>query len=167
MLQTLLLNSTYEPISFISERKVFKLLYKDKVEVLDYWNDKIRWGSGYSQHPAVVRLKHHVRWIPKRVRFNRSGVFKRDQFICQYCGKALTASKVTIDHVIPRVQGGANSWQNCVCACFECNNFKSSRIPEQARMQLLHKPTVPMSSLYNEHHNMKRKHEAWKNYLIK
>jgi hypothetical protein len=165
MLHTLLLNSTYESIAFISERKVMKLLAKDKIEVLSYWEDKIRWGSGYSLHPAVVRLKHHVRWIPKRVRFNRAGVFRRDQFICQYCGKFLTSTKLTLDHVLPRAQGGESSWKNCVTSCFDCNNRKGDRTPDQARMRLLNKPAVPELSIRNEYYAMKRQHSEWKAYL--
>src|SRR3990167_7830927 len=74
--RTLLLNSTYECISFISERKVFKLLAKDKIEVLESWDDKVTFGrDSFGKparicHPAVARLRHHVRWIPRKIRFN-------------------------------------------------------------------------------------------------
>ena len=33
-MRALLLNSTYQPISFISERKVVKMVVKEKVEIL-------------------------------------------------------------------------------------------------------------------------------------
>jgi 5-methylcytosine-specific restriction endonuclease McrA len=165
MLQTLLLNSTYESISFISDKKVFKLIAKDKVEVLAYWKDKITWGSGSSCYPAIIRLKHHVRWIPKKARFNRPGVFKRDQNVCQYCGEFLTANKLTVDHVIPKAQGGINSWKNCVCACFECNNKKSNKTPEQAKMKLLNKPVVPELNIRNEYRAITTKHHEWGIYL--
>jgi hypothetical protein len=38
------------------------------------------------------------------------------------------SSKMTIDHVIPRTQGGKSSWNNCVLACHECNQKKGSKI---------------------------------------
>lgn len=166
MLHTLLLNSTYESISFISERKVFKLLSKEKVEVLSSWEDSdVKWGNGRIAHPAIVRLKHHVRWIPRRVRFNRTGIFRRDQFVCQYCSTALTASKLTLDHVLPRAQGGGSSWKNCVTACFECNNKKGDRTPEQAKMKLIKPPAIPALSIINEYYTMKKQHADWKSYL--
>lgn len=166
MLQTLLLNSTYECISFITERKVFKLIAKDKVEVLHYWDEEFHWGRGSSKHPSVIRLKHHVRWIPQKMRFKRAGVFRRDQFICQYCGIALTPSKVTVDHVLPRSQGGDSSWKNCVTSCFECNNRKGDRTPEQAKMKLLNKPVVPVVSIATEYNLLKKKHDDWKLYIV-
>ena len=167
MLHTLLLNSTYECIAFITDRKVFKLLAKDKVEVLEAWEgSKIPFGKNHSiSHPSVIRLKHHVRWIPRKVRFNRTGVFRRDQYVCQYCSKALTPSKLTLDHVLPRGRGGENSWKNCVTSCFECNNKKGMRTPEEARMALLHKPTAPQLTIANEFAVMKNKHDSWKQYV--
>ena len=167
MLHTLLLNSTYECIGFISDRKVFKLLAKDKVEVLESWEGhKIYFGKNNSiAYPAVLRLRHHVRWIPRKVRFNRTAVFRRDQHICQYCGKALTPAKLTLDHILPRARGGENSWRNCVTSCFECNNRKGMRTPEEARMVLLKKPTTPAMSIGSEFALMKNKHDSWKNYI--
>ena len=166
MLHTLLLNSTYECIAFISERKVFKLLVKDKIEVLSEWDIKFAWGKGSARHPAVVRLKHHVRWIPRKVRFNRTGVFRRDQHLCQYCSKGLSPSKLTMDHIIPRARGGDSSWRNCVTACFSCNNKKGDRTPEEAGMTLLKKPIVPQISIVNEYALMHNKHDDWKLYVI-
>lgn len=166
MLHTLLLNSTYECIGFISERKLFKLLAKDKIEVLESWDEKIIFGRGVKiQHPAVVRLRHHVRWIPRKVRFNRTGVFRRDQYMCQYCSTALTPAKLTIDHIKPKTRGGENSWRNCVTACFTCNNKKSNRTPEEANMRLIKKPTVPQLTIYSEFVIMKLKHDSWKEYV--
>lgn len=167
MLHTLLLNSTYECIDFIPERKVFKHLANDKVEVLEVWEDHhIIFGRGNRiKYPAVLRLKHHVRWIPKKVRFNRTAVFRRDQHVCQYCAKALTPVKLTLDHIFPRARGGENSWKNCVTACFLCNNQKGNRTPEEAGMKLLRKPITPVLGIRNEFHLMKDKHPAWQDYI--
>lgn len=166
MLHTLLLNSTYECIAFITEKKVFKLLAKGKIEVLDSWDEKISFGKGKKiGHPAVVRLNHHVRWIPRKVRFNRTGVFRRDQYICQFCSKALTPSKVTLDHLMPRSRGGDLSWKNCVTCCFPCNNKKGNRTPEEAGLILLKKPIVPQLTISNEFALMKVRHSSWTNYV--
>lgn len=167
MLNTLLLNSTYECIAFISDRKVFKLLAKDKAEVLESWEGyKIPFGKGVAiQHPAVIRLKHHVRWIPRKIRFNRSAVFRRDQHVCQYCSKTLTPAKLTLDHIFPRSRGGENSWKNCVTCCFDCNNRKGARTPEESKMVLIRKPTAPQLTITNEYVMIKVKHERWKDYI--
>ncbi|MDP2683517.1 MAG: HNH endonuclease [bacterium] len=46
-LQTLLLNSTYEPIAFISFEKMIKLLIKNKAERVSSWNQAMKHFSGY------------------------------------------------------------------------------------------------------------------------
>lgn len=167
MLHTLLLNSTYECIAFISERKVFKLLAKEKIEVLTEWDSKITfWDKQKINHPAVVRLRYHVRWIPRKIRYNNTAVFRRDHHKCQFCNKTLTSTKLTIDHIIPRSKGGESSWSNCVTSCFDCNNTKSNRTPEEAGMKLLRKPTAPIQSIYSEYCIMKNTHPSWADYVI-
>lgn len=50
---------------------------------------------------------------------------------------------MTVDHVIPKNKGGADTWENLVAACQECNNKKGQRTPEQAHMVLARKPRKP------------------------
>lgn len=52
----------------------------------------------------------------------RNMVLKRDRYICTYCGK----NGSTIDHIIPKMQGGLSTFSNCVCACKARNNSKGS-----------------------------------------
>ncbi|MEZ4547506.1 MAG: HNH endonuclease [Thermodesulfobacteriota bacterium] len=56
--------------------------------------------------------------------------------MCQYCRKKFSRVELTIDHVIPRSQGGKSVWHNVVCCCVDCNRKKGGRTPEQARMKL-------------------------------
>jgi hypothetical protein len=167
MLQTLLLNSTFEGISFISERRAFKFLAKDKVEVLSNWSEKVNFGSKVIGHPATLRLKEHVKWFPKKPRFYRYGVFKRDRHICQYCHQRFGVSSLTIDHVIPRHQKGPTNWLNCVASCRDCNRKKRNRTPEEAEMILLNKPEVPILTVSHDYAIMERHHDSWIDYIIK
>ncbi|NQT11974.1 MAG: HNH endonuclease, partial [Planctomycetes bacterium] len=77
------------------------------------------------------------------VTFSRRNIFKRDRFTCQYCGAQPGSEELTLDHVVPRSQGGESRWDNCVLACLACNKRKADRTPEQARMRLRHKPVRP------------------------
>lgn len=166
MLLTLLLNATYECMAFIPERKLFKLLVKDKIEVLETWDELVPYGRDTKiRFPAVVKLRHHVRWIPRKVRFNRLGVFKRDRDQCQYCSRSYPRNKLTLDHVIPRTRGGSDDWRNCVAACFDCNNRKGNKTPEEAKMPLLIRPIVPQLSILNEFVLLKTKHATWQDYM--
>ncbi len=48
--------------------------------------------------------------------FSRRNIFKRDHYSCQYCHVQLGSEELTIDHVVPRAQGGVSNWTNCVLA---------------------------------------------------
>lgn len=144
--KALLLDSSYQVLSFIPERKLFKLLIKEKIEIISSWPIPINWISGKINQPAIVRLKNHVKKNYFNSNFSRKALVKRDKNTCQFCGKKLTASQITIDHVLPRAQGGITSFVNCVVACHICNNKKADKTPEQANMKLLRKPTHPSFS---------------------
>ena len=65
---------------------------------------------------------------------NNRAILRRDDFICQY--KGCNRRATTIDHVVPRCQGGLSTWQNQVGCCLACNQAKAGRTPEQAGMEL-------------------------------
>jgi hypothetical protein len=145
----LLLNSTCEVLSFISERKAIKLLFKDKVDIISTWPDMpFSYKRGVVNFPATLRLKYFVKKNYSQLTFSRKAVFKRDRFSCQYCGKFLKSGQVTVDHIIPKSLGGNSSFQNCVTACYTCNNKKGSRTLEQANMVLMSKPLIPAGYLH-------------------
>jgi 5-methylcytosine-specific restriction endonuclease McrA len=89
----------------------------------------------------VVTLTRYDRSRSFLVTFNRRNLFKRDHSTCQYCGVQPGTAELTIDHILPRSQGGTSSWENCVLACVPCNARKANRTPVQAGMKL-RKPAV-------------------------
>ena len=60
-------------------------------------------------------------------------VAARDGGLCRYCNIVADS----IDHVLPRRQGGGNEPENLVACCLPCNKRKRNRTPEQANMALL------------------------------
>ena len=56
--------------------------------------------------PEVICLAHYDRLPGAAVTFSRRNVAKRDHHVCQYCGAQPGAEAITIDHVVPRSQGG-------------------------------------------------------------
>ncbi|MDY0011644.1 MAG: HNH endonuclease [Rhodocyclaceae bacterium] len=79
---------------------------------------------------------------------NNRELFHRDRQLCAYCGCRLPGGHLTRDHVHPISQGGRDIWMNVVTACRSCNQRKSGRTPEQARMPLLYAPYVPNKAEY-------------------
>jgi hypothetical protein len=65
---------------------------------------------------------------PKRLR-----ILERDGYACTYCNADLTYNNMTIDHVVPRCQGGGDEYTNLVACCASCNSSKGGRTPEQWR----------------------------------
>lgn len=69
--------------------------------------------------------------ISKKSRFE---IFKRDGFICQYCGATPPVAILHVDHITPVSMGGKNDPDNLITSCESCNLGKSatplSRIPE-------------------------------------
>jgi len=73
-------------------------------------------------------------------RRNVAQVYERDGARCRYCGRADAA--LSIDHVVPRCQGGSDSADNLAVACRRCNSRKNGRTPAQAGMVLQPPPGV-------------------------
>ncbi len=57
----------------------------------------------------------------------RKAIHRREHGRCFYCLRMLTPGVQCLDHVVPRVRLGANSYRNLVSACLECNSQKSQR----------------------------------------
>lgn len=66
----------------------------------------------------------------------RAAVIARDGRVCQWCGVGLQAppsdphaplpaDTFTLDHVIPRANGGTDQVNNIVAACFRCNQRRN------------------------------------------
>jgi len=90
--------------------------------------------------PSVIRLLVY-RHVPVRLQVTtRRNILMRDSYRCQYCGLKFHGSELTLDHVIPRSQGGRNSWENLVACCRKDNHRKADRTPEAAGMPLLRRP---------------------------
>jgi hypothetical protein len=60
--------------------------------------------------------------ISKRTRFE---IFKRDAFMCQYCGAGAPDAVLHIEHIIPVSRGGTSHISNLTTACQKCNSGKS------------------------------------------
>ena len=61
--------------------------------------------------------------ISTRSRFE---VFKRDGFVCQYCGSHPPLSILHVDHIVPVSKGGENDMDNYITSCDKCNLGKSN-----------------------------------------
>jgi 5-methylcytosine-specific restriction endonuclease McrA len=161
----LVLNTTFEPLNIVSVRRAVVLLLKEKAEVIEAAQAKIRSESLALDMPLVIRLVYYVR-VPHRLLMplTRRTVLARDQYTCQYCGAQPVKGQLTLDHVLPRCRGGKHAWNNVVTACIPCNQRKGDRTLQEARMRLLRRPTRPRYAAVVLLGKM-RGHEVWRKYI--
>ncbi len=188
----LVLNKMFMAVHVISVRRAFCLLCKDLAEVVSQedgnfacydfasWqelsafrakdfrqedDDWVRTTNVEIQAPRVIRLLDYDRVPKQSVKFNRRNIFARDNNQCQYCGRKVPTSELSLDHVTPRSQGGGTTWENIVCACVDCNVRKGGRTPRQANMTLIRKPEKPKRSPMLHIKLSQRKYQSWQSFL--
>ncbi|SMP44230.1 5-methylcytosine-specific restriction endonuclease McrA [Neorhodopirellula lusitana] len=187
----LVLNRFYMAVRVVNVRRAMTLLYRECAEVIDNddgtyishnfesWcelshlaaldkqpdEDYLKAVDFEIKVPRIVRLTRFDRMPVQSVRFNRRNLFARDEYRCQYCGKAEPLNKLSLDHVVPRSHGGATTWENIVCSCVRCNSRKGGRTPQQARMKLLTKPAKPRFNPLMTQSVDDPRYESWKTFL--
>jgi 5-methylcytosine-specific restriction endonuclease McrA len=125
----LVLNFDYTPVNIVLGRRAIVLVLKEKAKPV----------SG-----RVIRLNNYVPLPLSRTakeKPTKAAIYRRDNQTCQYCG---STRNLTIDHLIPRCRGGADSWENLLLACSKCNTVKGHKTPEQAGLRLRKKPRPPL-----------------------
>jgi 5-methylcytosine-specific restriction endonuclease McrA len=188
----LVVNKLFMAVHIISVRRAFCLLCKEQAEVVsledgqfatynfETWrevseyrarnfrqeeDDWVRTVSSEIQVPRIIRLLGYDKLPKQTVKFNRRNIFARDNNQCQYCGRKHPTTELSLDHVIPRSQGGSNTWENIVCSCVTCNVKKGGRTPKQAHMSLIRKPEKPKRSPLLNLKMTHKKYQSWKTFL--
>src|SRR6266852_5679170 len=62
-----------------------------------------------------------------KTRALRQSIHLRERGHCFYCLRRTDARVQCLDHVVPRVRAGRNSYRNLVSSCLECNSLKGER----------------------------------------
>jgi len=189
----LVLNRNYMAVHVTTVKRAFCLLFKEVAEVITFddsntmssydiqdWvelsalrrefeecddGDYVRTVSLDIRVPRIVRLLGYDRLPRQEVKFNRRNIFARDGSTCQYCGRRQPTSELSLDHIVPRSQGGQTTWVNIVCCCTECNMKKGGRTPEQARMHLIHKPYRPRRNPLLHIKVKSDKYKSWRHFV--
>jgi 5-methylcytosine-specific restriction endonuclease McrA len=163
----LVLNASYEPINICAARRALVLVMKGIAAPEEFSSLLVRSPRSHHPLPSVIRLLGYRR-IPHQTRaLSRKNILMRDRCTCQYCGRTLPSSELTLDHVVPRSRAGETAWDNLVACCHGCNNRKGSRMPEEAGMRLIRHPRP--FSLHTSRHLMRQLAHSdyqWQKYLF-
>ena len=163
----LVLNASYEPINVCAARRALVLVLKGVAAAEERTPHQVSSARVCLPLPSVIRLLEYRR-IPHQTRsLSRKNIMMRDHYTCQYCGRKLTPTELTMDHVIPRSRSGKSSWENLVTCCKRCNNRKGNRTPEEANMSLVRTPQP--FTLHTSRHLMRllgKSDTQWRKYLF-
>jgi 5-methylcytosine-specific restriction endonuclease McrA len=189
--KVLVLNKAFVAVRVISAKRAFSMLSREIAEVIHVENgryvnydfatwaelsqlqksfepDKHDWVRTVRFDiavPRIIRLLGYDRLPVQIVKLNRRNLFARDRNQCQYCGRHFPTNELSIDHVLPRAQGGGDSWENLVCACIKCNARKGGRTPEQAGMNMTRKPVRPKRNPLISIRLGQDRYATWKAFL--
>lgn len=187
----LVLNKHYAAVRVVTARRAMSLLVRRIAEIVsvedsqwqsydfDSWREISQLRSQYERErhewircvrfdiavPRILRLLCYDRLPRRPVKFNRRNIFARDGNRCQFCGLRFPAAELSLDHILPRSQGGETSWTNIVCCCVKCNVRKGGRTPAQAHMRLINEPTRPKRSPVVTIQLTSEKYASWKHFL--
>lgn len=114
--------------------------------------------------PTVIVARHYRKVPPRTPHLNSAAIFERDGYRCAYCGNVFQKNDLNLDHVIPESRGGTTTWTNLVCSCKRCNTLKADRMPHEAGMRLLHRPTAPKARPIS-FDIRSIKHPTWKPFI--
>jgi 5-methylcytosine-specific restriction endonuclease McrA len=159
----LVLNANFEPLNVCGIRRAVGLVCLEKASLVKNGRGEIHTIDRSFPKPSIIRLGRMISRPRPQVKLNRKEIFRRDHYICQYCGKAL--KNPTIDHVIPRHQGGLQKWENVVTACPTCNHKKGGRALNESGMKLISEPKSPPSSAYYIYRTFLKDNEDWEPFL--
>mgnify|MGYP001041378359 CR=1 FL=1 len=160
----LVLNQDYQPINICRVRRAVVLILQGKAEVLENGLGIVHAISCSLPIPSIVRVTYLVKRPRFQRRLTRFEVFNRDKYTCQYCGRE--TKELTLDHIIPRSQGGRHDWENVVSCCFSCNRRKAGRTPMEAGMKLIHRPLIPRPDSFYVPYQYLRTHSEWQKFLV-
>jgi len=152
------------PLSVVSWQEAVKLLYQDKVTVVELYEDWVVHSQMLAMAvPAIIMCKKYHE-AATRIRFTKQNLYWRDCGKCQYCNKHFPPKDLTLDHVVPRSFGGKKSWENLVMACPKCNHGRGDDISIQP-IKKPRKPTYYQLVAERKKFPINISHESWKLFL--
>jgi 5-methylcytosine-specific restriction endonuclease McrA len=142
MENVIVLNSDYSFLNVVTPKKAFSYIARGKVTIEKYAEKVFNTAEKIFKIPLVIRFTYLIRQVYKRkIPWSKRNVCIRDNYTCAYCG--VKQKRMTVDHVVPKVHGGKNTFENTVCACKPCNNKKGDKTTKECGMYPSHKMVQP------------------------
>lgn len=149
MINVLALNAACIPIEIVTWKRAISLWFTGKARVITEYEDKFVHSPKMKiAVPAVIQYTESMDEAPTPkfvtfLPFNRRNLFIRDKGQCMYCGRKVSLSSFTYDHVHPQKLGGQTDWKNVVAACQKCNGKKGCKVLKLSGLKLIQAPYIP------------------------
>ncbi len=177
------------PVGIISTKRAIVAIQNGRAIALANYEDTIVRSSGYISYDlALMKSKNSVismpipsvitfvnsDYVPKKytkvLPFNRKNVYIRDRGRCAYCDRKVSLNNFTFDHIIPRVDGGTDCWENVVVSCVRCNNKKDRMSLKKFGKRLIRQPYAPTLDKAAPSHLVSKlatdiPHETWTDFI--
>lgn len=128
-------------------------------------DNAVRTARGAIRVPTVIVAVNYARVPKKRPKLNARNIRERDGNRCQYTGRLLHPDEGSLDHVVPRSRGGADTWENLVWSAKDVNTRKADRLPHEAGLRLLAIPRAPKELPVTQHLRNAHGLAEWKLFL--
>jgi 5-methylcytosine-specific restriction endonuclease McrA len=125
----------------------------------------VRTARGAIRVPTVIVAVNFAKVPKKRPKLCSKTIRERDGNRCQYTGKLLKPDEGSLDHVLSRSRGGADSWENLVWSSKDVNARKGNRLPHEAGLKLLNVPRAPKELPVTAHLRNAHGVAEWKLFL--
>ena len=163
MSAVLVLNRHFHAVQIAPWERALTLLYLDHAHVVDpeyrtySFEDWVELSQAMAESPSgfihtpqlkiaipeVIALRAFDKLPVHEVTFTRRNIYEHYGYRCCYCGRRYPTQELNLEHIVPRSRGGKTDWSNVVTACIPCNLRKGSRLPVEAGMRLLIRPSKP------------------------
>jgi len=113
--------------------KLFIRKHRCKIYCSKDCSDQIYIRKKKELNMGIFNTKRKDKYQFLRIRFE---IFKRDNFVCQYCGRNVKDDKIklNVDHIHPRKLGGKNNKENLITSCEDCNLGKADVLLTDRRL---------------------------------
>ena len=116
------------------------------------------WRSVYPDH----RLKTKLAYLTAIKVYIRTRLAEAQNWRCCWCGiktieEPMQQNSITIEHVTPRCQGGADDWENYAMSCLRCNQRRGTQSVEEFMNNVFTKPIEESKRRQRLHRKEKRK----------
>lgn len=149
---TLLLDSAFMPLSFLTGRSTFLHLLKNNIKCFDandnLVEDNFEWFSNeglsfYDDQPFLTS-KNRVWFLPTTAVIKTNFFLDRKKlprtlslsklcsifdFTCQICYQKYPKNRLTVEHIFPKSKGGTRDIENITLTCDSCNQKKKDIYP--------------------------------------